>query len=1114
MTLPRDPAPADLPSLDRLRALVLRDTDGDGFPDALIGPVWIANGAGADDVDAAVAAAAELLAALADHSLVLPIATRAWDRATPGFAIGLAAPEPAVAWTTVPGGALLGYGEDGLVLSAPDGATLVTAVNAWLDALRAEPTETAESPAQDERTTMPADVAIPSLGTAFRGAGGASLHGSGFYTGAADHPERFVAGFAAAGGVPAALAVAVRLALVGTRAPRRLTAPPDEARVRTRLDPTLDPGTWAVRTRRDHHGSVLDVTGHDATDLAAACRWFADAFPRLADGTWLEDLEDGLSRYVRGETRAGRVAAVASAARAAQDAGDPAAWGEARYLPAHARRQLGFPIRNRARAGVRRRWSTTVPWEGDRLAALAREAAAALDPAAGAVAVEAYASESAAVRARLADRLEGAFAASGHQVASLRVRHAYRPALHWLVEEVAPALSVNASVVRVRSSRQPEALGAPDRWQRELHPVAELVEASRAGIRVDLELGPERPGPRYDVTVLDAHGRVLAEDALEPPFTESPLPDGGVALATTGALRVHQSGCPMIDRANATDAEGFWRWFAQDVLPEVTRGLDPGAAPSIHELAVVARLSEPDDRLPLDHETDSVLEALHEDVYFGALEAFEHALGAERPRHRSPGRILPFFHERPAAATTAIVQVRSWASDRTGVGTRSGAWWPAAACDATVRVVAVRGRGDRIEELELEAVGPSRPAAGAGTTEPDPDASEAVRRLLWAARVDPSVFPTGVAVALRSSTKAERLGPFAASAAAEPLPARPLHPYEVALAARAAAASWPALRAATPDETWLGQPLYRLELVAPAGPATSRARCAAWKPTVLVSARQHANEPTSTQAAFAWLGRWLTHDDLARRANLVVHPLENPDGARLHAALCALAPNHMHHAARYTAFGADLEAEPRVDGQTIAESRLRRDAARRWDPVLHLNDHGYPAHGWVRSQTGFVPRGFADWSLPTGHLTILATHGEDADTDAALRDELARAVEQSLVQDEDVREHTRAQARRSLRYRAAEDTPFEHRSGLPFWSSHRPRPQLAAPVGRPAAAPRRPALDREPVLAPWVTLITEVPDETVDGADWDRCVRAHVAVNEAVVVRFLDRLASTRSDRS
>jgi hypothetical protein len=1022
--------------------------------------VWIARGRGPADVDGAVAAAAELLARLGDVALRLPVDARAWDTERPGFFVGPEDPPPADGATTrsVPlGGAAVARVGAGLLMTAPDGASLVAAVAAWLTV---------------------AD--------------------------AAEGPCRRSVGFAASGGAPEALGVALRHALATLPPVGRVVVPFDAAAVRTVVDAGLEPDAWEVRRRRWGDGERLEVAGHDAAALGHACRWFAGTYPRLPDGRWLDDVDDDLTRFVRAATREGRIGALAAVVAACAGDDDPPTHAEAPSPPADAARVLGLPIRNSARDGALRRWSTRIPWEGERLLDAAVAGLAGLPPQGGAITIEAYASEGRSQREALAERLSAAALAAGVIPAEVRVRHAFRPALHWLLEEVLPGLPEASVGLRVRASRPPgtaaaDADGVPERWLRELHPVAELIESERSGLRVDVELGPERSEPSYTADATDAGGRFLASWQLEPPVAASPLSDGGFALSTTGGVRLRRDGAILAEAVVATDADALWRWFVGEVLPDLIAGLDPTDMPPFHELAVVAALSEPDDRLPLDHETDSVTESLHEDLYFGVLEAFQPRGAAAR--RTSPGRILPFVRAAPGEPTRAQVVLRAWGSGRTGLWTARGAWVEALACDVDARVTVVEGRGEAVVGLVVEV-----------------GSEDGLRRLAWAARVRPSLFPAAVPIRLRVAAMpgvapgpgaapgpgvgragaADReppavgtLGPFAVPSAL-PLPPRPLHPREAIAAGRALAARAPAVRFRTPLESGLGQPLGVLEIGPPEGPAASQARRAAWLPGVLLSARQHANEATSTQAAFAWLDRLLADGTLTRRANLVVHPLENPDGARLHAALCALAPHHMHHAARYTAFGADLQADPLVRGELIPESRLRHEAARRWRPQLHLNDHGYPAHGWVRAQTGHVPRGFADWSLPVGHLTILITHGPDAAEAAALREALAAAAACALAEDAAIGARTRAQVRRSGRYRAATGTPFVFRSGLPFWSLHRPPPD-----GGPAPE----------ALAPQLTLITEVPDETVAGEAWEACVRSHALVNEAVTLRFLSWLS-------
>lgn len=1064
MTPSRGAAASDAPDapdalrLGRLRQLLLRDRDGDGFPDALIGPVAIATGSGPDDVDAGVGAAAEFLSALAARALTLPVETTAWRHPRPGFRIAIGDPSPSdhdepFAETRTRTGCRLAWLDGALSVDAPDARALSDGMNAWLDALR------------DHATSDSGDDA-----------------GDG-----ADDPADPPPGFASVAGVPEALAVAVRTALAHVRPSRRVVVDRSRAGTVVELDPSLPPGRWQVRRSAHRGASRLRVVAHDRTALARACRWVADAWPRLPDGTWIDALEDRLSRFVRAESRDGRLAAAVAAKRAALAAGRVPLRAQLPY-PAHdASRRLGLPVANSARDGERRRWRTSIEWEGTRLERVAREVAATLAADRGTtatpVSIEAYASETAPVRRRIAAALSDAFAAAGVPTATLRVRHAFRPALHWLIDEIAPSLPTGAQALRIDVARPRAGTDRQERWLRELYPVAELLEARHPGLEVELRLGDERATPRYEATARDAEGNHVDLGALEPIVHDAPLATGGVAAATTGGLRVRGDGALLAERSVPSDADAVWAWFARDVLPEVTADLRESEEPYLHELAVVAELSEPDERLPIDHETDSTLESLHEDVYFGVLEAVDAALGAERARRTSPGRILPFLRASEGAPSRAEVTLRRWGSHRVGVVDAEGGWHPAPSSRARVGVALVGGAGSEPDEATLEVFD----AAMAR------DAAEARARLVWARTARPDLLPANVGLAIAGADaddRAVRLPPVPPPPAAGALPPRPLHPWEVARHARAWTATRPTWRATFPRESCLGQPLPVLEGGLPAGPGVSRRRRAAWKPSVLVSARQHANEATSTQAAFAWLERLARDPELLRRVNLVVHPIENPDGARLHAALRAMAPDHMHHAARYTAFGADLQTEPRVRGEIIGESLLRRDAARRWNPVLHLNDHGYPAHAWIRAQTGFLPRGFEDWSLPVGHLTILTTHDRDAARAGALRAALRDAVATALTDDVDVTRRTRSQVRRRARYRLGQDETFSFRSGLPFWLHHRPHDD-------------EPAADGSVGLAPRATLITEVPDETVSGEAWDACVRMHRIANEAVTRAFL-----------
>ncbi|MFD2237447.1 peptidase M14 [Aureimonas populi] len=213
---------------------------------------------------------------------------------------------------------------------------------------------------------------------------------------------------------------------------------------------------------------------------------------------------------------------------------------------------------------------------------------------------------------------------------------------------------------------------------------------------------------------------------------------------------------------------------------------------------------------------------------------------------------------------------------------------------------------------------------------------------------------------------------------------------------------------------------------------------------VLVSGGQHANEPTGVVGALR-AARVLADRD---GAHFAVLPLENPDGYALCARLRRTQPRHMHHAARYTALGDDLEYR---QGMQLHERSAREALVERARPGLHVNLHGYPAHEWTRPLTGYVPRNFALWTVPKGFFLVLRHHpgfGEESWR-------LARAVTARLAE---VPGLLALNEQQIALYRIhAGELGFEIMSGFPVTVVEDTR--HAVPV----------------------TLITEYPDETIYG---------------------------------
>jgi hypothetical protein len=157
-------------------------------------------------------------------------------------------------------------------------------------------------------------------------------------------------------------------------------------------------------------------------------------------------------------------------------------------------------------------------------------------------------------------------------------------------------------------------------------------------------------------------------------------------------------------------------------------------------------------------------------------------------------------------------------------------------------------------------------------------------------------------------------------------------------------------------------------------------------PGFVISAGQHANETSGIVGALR-AGAALKARGVE---NFALIPLANPDGHALHHRLREVHPRHMHHAARYTALGDDLEVRTEAP---LYERATRLEAYRRTGALLHLNLHGYPSHEWTRPLTGYMPRGFEAWAVPRGYFLIVRHAPGLADAaDWFLRELTARII--------------------------------------------------------------------------------------------------------------------------
>lgn len=220
-------------------------------------------------------------------------------------------------------------------------------------------------------------------------------------------------------------------------------------------------------------------------------------------------------------------------------------------------------------------------------------------------------------------------------------------------------------------------------------------------------------------------------------------------------------------------------------------------------------------------------------------------------------------------------------------------------------------------------------------------------------------------------------------------------------------ATYPGVNVYWMGRSYLGQNLWAADVMLPTSSALrSQAKETTLKASVIYSGRQHANEVSST-SHIDKLGELLVTDpktrSLLKQVNVVLHPIDNSDGAQLSVDLAKVTPDNLLHPGYHGSLSADVVEDQKNPDPIYPESRTRPQLIKAWLPDAFLNPHGYPSHEWVQpfsDYTGWVMSRQAgagrEWWLPRGWFTSLsylrnAEHPNGRKIAFAFRDRIVEA---------------------------------------------------------------------------------------------------------------------------
>ena len=333
----------------------------------------------------------------------------------------------------------------------------------------------------------------------------------------------------------------------------------------------------------------------------------------------------------------------------------------------------------------------------------------------------------------------------------------------------------------------------------------------------------------------------------------------------------------------------------------------------------------------------------------------------------------------------------------------------------------------------------------------------------------------------------------------------PISPDENA-AILARISTYPGVNVYWLGRSYLGQNMWAADVTLPTSSALrSWAKETTLKASVIYSGRQHANEVSSTSHVDK-LAELLVTDpkirSLLKQVNVVLHPIDNSDGAQLSVDLAKITPDNLLHPGYHGSLSADVVEDQKQTDPIYPESRTRPQLIKAWLPDAFLNPHGYPSHEWVQpfsDYTGWVMSRQADagreWWLPRGWFTSLEylrdpNHPNGQKIAFALRDRIVEAernVPGLLPLEERMNaRYERFGQRWDPRYMAQ---PIVN--GIRFYMALKGSP-----------APEEPSEDGISPDVTWDDGYTEAPDETAHG-DYLKLVSSAGLAFDLVHLRYL-----------
>lgn len=492
-------------------------------------------------------------------------------------------------------------------------------------------------------------------------------------------------------------------------------------------------------------------------------------------------------------------------------------------------------------------------------------------------------------------------------------------------------------------------LDLPIRYLQELYPIDDILAKELSIDRDRIKFINKDMEDSYEI-IAKSKGRVVLRDTYKVILSERPYLDDfkrmGLVHPHTGYFEITIGDKKTIETFK-TDLENVWDTY-QNILSEIgknieNKNLKEDSQPFFAELYMDISLSETDKNLNIRQDRISSIDHFHEDLYFVGLDYFK-TLGQKMNAGNfdSPGLILPFIHNRKGNVKFEV-ELRNFLDTKPFVIKDSKKEY----LDMNISYKLLGYRYENGPKLIIEC-------------SLNGEELEIYSKILN--RGLSKFSDLKIKALIINGKEYEVCEKYKLHKKAPAFDEKVLN-HEDICALNDSLRSNRDLKINYIAKSFMGRDIESIEFnvdddFTPTFKRTMK------KPTMYINERHHANEVSSSNSCYELTEKLLEEKELLKKVNVVLIPMENPDGSYIHSLLIKEHPNWIFHIARFNALGKEFAHEYFKEDSIHTEAEAMVEIFYRHLPDIYCDNHGVPHHEWAQPFSGYTAPAYKGFWLP------------------------------------------------------------------------------------------------------------------------------------------------------